>query len=250
MIEISGLSKGFGKPDHHGVTPGLRDCNFVAPDGAITCLLGPNGAGKSTLLRVVTGGLRADAGTVRINGIGNLRRRSDVTRQLGVALDSTAIDPSHSAWTHLLWQAYAAGLGAPDALRSLDLVGLGGVSRKPLRTFSFGMLQRIALASALLGDPQTIVLDEPLNGLDAEGIIWLRRLLLGLAEKGKCLLVASHILSEVEATASQIVVLGAGEVIFTGTVAQLRDRGSGPNPFESAYAALTSDYISYAGRLA
>lgn len=242
MIELDGVNKSFaGGTGVHGV-------GFTAADGEVTALVGPNGAGKTTLLRIIAGSLAQDSGTVSINGLA-LRWRSDVKAQLGVNLDSFAVDKRQTAWHHILWQARAAGLTSSDAREVLELVGLDKVRRKRLASFSYGMLQRVGLASALLGDPHTIVLDEPLNGLDAEGIIWLRELFASYAARGKCILVASHIFSEVEITASRVVVLGAGRRVFDGTVDEMVALGEGPRRFESAYTTLTADLVSYNGRV-
>ncbi|MGX1807198.1 ABC transporter ATP-binding protein [Nocardia sp. NPDC055321] len=238
MIRVEGLDKSFagGK--------GVADIDFQIADGEVGYLVGPNGSGKTTLLRIIAGALRQDRGTVLVNGM-NLRWSGDAKRQIGVNLDSFAVDRGQTAWTHILWQARAAGLGRTEAREVLELVGLYEVRRNRLKTFSYGMLQRLGLASALLGDPQTIVLDEPLNGLDAEGIIWLRDLIEKLTAQGRCFLVASHIFAEIEATAGRVIVLGGGRVVFDGTVAELCELGEEPRRFESAYTKLTAPYVSY-----
>ena len=241
MIVCTGIEKHF--PGGRGVV----SCDFAAADGEVTYLVGPNGSGKTMLLRMIAGSLRPDAGTVTVNGL-NLRWRADAKRHLGVNLDAFAVDRSLTAWTHILWQARAAGLGTADARAALDRVGLYEVRGKRLTTFSYGMLQRVGLASALLGDPRTVVLDEPLNGLDAEGIIWMRELLAEETARGTCFLVASHIFGEVEATASRVIVLGGGQILFDGPVAELLALGEGPRRFESAYTAPTSEFVSYSGK--
>ncbi|MFT4043309.1 MAG: ATP-binding cassette domain-containing protein [Gordonia sp. (in: high G+C Gram-positive bacteria)] len=240
MITVSGISKSFaGKR-------AVDDVTLAAADGALTYLLGPNGAGKTTLLRMIAGLSRPDAGTISINGL-RLADIANTKREIGFSLSAFAINPKHTALEHLRWQARLAGIEVADADRVLDLVGLGSVRSRLVGKFSFGMLQRLGIAGALLGDPQTIVLDEPANGLDVEGTLWLRQLVAGLAAAGKCLLIASHSLAEVEITATRIVILGGGRVLSNATREETLALGTGPRLLESAYLKITADSVEYTG---
>ncbi|MDL9935515.1 ATP-binding cassette domain-containing protein [Gordonia sp. ABSL1-1] len=239
-IVVDRLTKHFGKK------AAADDVSFVAAPGAITYLLGPNGAGKTTVMRMIAGFTRPDRGTISING-GRLGDFRDVRREIGFSLNPFANNPKHTALRHLRWQARLAGVPVADADRVLDLVGLTGVATRQVGGFSFGMLQRLGIATALLGDPHTIVLDEPANGLDVEGTLWLRDTLTGLANAGKCLLVASHNLAEVEITASRIIIMGRGKVLADDDRHTILARGSGPRLLESAYLDLTKTSVDYSG---
>lgn len=239
MISVRGVSKRFGE------TVAADDITFEAELGAITYLLGPNGAGKTTVMRMIAGLARPNSGTITINGR-SLCDFPNTMREIGFGLGAFSRNPHHTAAQHLLWQVRLGGLPTSTIGTALHRVGLERVAERPIGKFSYGMLQRLAIASALLGDPKTVVLDEPANGLDVEGILWLRELVVGLAEEGKCLLVASHNLTEVEITGTRIVILGKGRVLSDTTKAEVVDKGSGPRRLESAYIEITRGSVEYA----
>ncbi|MEU1953787.1 ABC transporter ATP-binding protein [Nocardia rhamnosiphila] len=239
MISVRGVSKRFGEK------LAVDDVTFEAEPGSITYLLGPNGAGKTTVMRMIAGLARTSSGTISVNGSGLREFRSTLT-EIGFGLGAFARNPGHTAEQHLRWQARLGGLPTSNIAPALDRVGLDGVTKRPVGKFSYGMLQRLGIASALLGDPKTLVLDEPANGLDIEGIIWLRELLLGLAAEGTCLLVASHNLTEVEITGTRVVIMGKGRVLSDTSKDELVTAGSGPRPLESAYIEITQDSVEYA----
>ncbi|MGW0178059.1 ABC transporter ATP-binding protein [Nocardia sp. NPDC003345] len=239
MISVRGVSKRFGEK------VAVDDVTFEAGEGSITYLLGPNGAGKTTAMRMIAGLARPSSGTISVNGKG-LRDFRDTIREIGFSLGAFSRNPAHTAEQHLLWQARLGGVPKSDVAPLLERVGLDKVAKRPVGKFSYGMLQRLGIASALLGDPKTMVLDEPANGLDIEGIIWLRELLVGLAAEGKCLLVASHNLTEVEITGDRIVVMGKGSVLSDTSKDELVAAGSGPRPLEAAYVELTKGSVEYA----
>ncbi|MFW0792741.1 ATP-binding cassette domain-containing protein [Gordonia sp. CPCC 205515] len=240
MIEVTGLSKSFGNK------VAATDVTFRAERGALTYLLGPNGAGKTTVLRMIAGLSRPSAGTISING-SSLRSMPEVKREISFCLGAFVRNPAHTGRQHLRWQARLAGIPTADADRVLELVGLADVADRRTGKYSYGMLQRLGIAAALLGDPQTIVLDEPANGLDVEGTLWLRDLLTDLADDGKCLLVASHSLAEVEINGSWIVIMGQGRVLSNTSRDEIVAAGSGPRPLESAYLEITRNSVEYAG---
>lgn len=238
MISLSGVSKRFGEK------LAVDDVTFDAQPGAITYLLGPNGAGKTTAMRMIAGLSRPSSGTITVNGR-DLREFSTTAGEIGFGLGAFARNPRHTAAQHLRWQARLGGIPTGQVDRALARVGLDSIAKRQVGKFSYGMLQRLNLAGALLSDPATIVLDEPANGLDVEGTIWLRELFLGLAAEGKCLLVASHNLTEVAITGSRVVIMGKGKVLSDTTNAELIALGSGPRPLEAAYVDITSGSIEY-----
>jgi ABC-2 type transport system ATP-binding protein len=206
MLQLDNLTKRYGdKTAVDGLT-------FSVRPGIVTGFLGPNGAGKSTTMRMIMGLDAPTAGTVIVNG----RRYADLRaplHEVGALLEARAVHTGRSAYQHL--RALAATTGIPDRRVSevIDLVGLGDVARKRAGSFSLGMGQRLGIASALLGDPATIILDEPVNGLDPEGILWIRNLLKGLAAEGRTVFVSSHLMSEMALTAEHLVVVGRGRLI-------------------------------------
>lgn len=214
-IDIRGLTKTFG--DFHAV----QDLTFSVHPGRITGFLGPNGAGKTTSLRMLLGLVQPTAGTATIDG----RRYADLPdplRTVGAALEATSFHPGRSGRDHL--RVLAATAGIPDSRvdELLELVGIAAAARKRAGGYSMGMRQRLGLAGALLGDPQVLILDEPANGLDPEGIRWLRSFLRHLAGQGKTILVSSHLLSEVEQTVDDVVILANGRLVRQGTIDELR----------------------------
>jgi len=211
VIEVRGLTKRYGD------TLAVDDLSFDVPQGQVTGFLGPNGAGKSTTMRAVVGLDRPTAGTVRVNGHAYAADRAPLT-EVGALLEAKAVHPGRSAYHHLLFLAQSNGLGRRRVSEVLDLVGLAEVARKRAGTFSLGMGQRLGIAAALLGDPPTLLFDEPVNGLDPEGIIWVRRLLKGFAAEGRAVLVSSHLMAEMALTADRLVVIGRGRLIADTTV--------------------------------
>lgn len=219
-IVVSGLRKRFGG------TTALDGMSFTVRPGQVTGFVGPNGAGKSTTMRVILGLDAADAGTALIGGrpYASLRRP---VRHLGSLLDAAALQPSRTARNHLLWLARSQGLDAGRVDEVIELTGLRGAGRRAAGGFSLGMRQRLGIAAALLGDPPALMLDEPFNGMDPEGIVWMRAFLRSLAAEGRAVLVSSHLMSELQDTAGHVVVAGRGRVIADAAVAELLAAASG-----------------------
>jgi ABC-2 type transport system ATP-binding protein len=206
MIEVTGLTKRYGEKT------AVRDLTFTVKPGIVTGFLGPNGAGKSTTMRVIAGLDAPTSGSVRVNG-DRYQQAQVPMAELGMLLEAKAVHTSRSAYNHLLALAQTNGVPRSRVAEVIDLVGLGEVARKRAGGFSLGMGQRLGIASALLGDPQTVVLDEPINGLDPEGILWVRNLLKGLAAEGRTVFISSHLMSEMALTAHHLIVVGRGELI-------------------------------------
>ncbi|HEX4725989.1 MAG TPA: ATP-binding cassette domain-containing protein [Pseudonocardiaceae bacterium] len=213
-IEVAGLRKRYGS------TLALDDMSFTVEPGQVTGFVGPNGAGKSTTMRVILGLDSADSGHALIGGkpYPSLRRPLS---HVGSLLDAAALQPSRSARNHLLWLAHSQGLGLRRVGEVVEQVGLGAAIRRKAGGYSLGMRQRLGLAAALLGDPPVLMLDEPFNGLDPEGIVWIRGFLRSMASQGRAVLVSSHLMSELEDTADHLVVVGRGRVIADTAVADL-----------------------------
>jgi ABC-2 type transport system ATP-binding protein len=214
MIEIDNLSKKFK------ATQALSGVTFSAPTGSITGFLGPNGAGKTTTLRILLGLARPSAGTALIDGK-PYRELAEPRRKVGAVLDSIGYDPGRTGRDHLRVVARAAGIGPQRVGEVLEFVELEAAADRPVGGYSQGMRQRLALATALLGDPPVLVLDEPANGLDPAGITWLRKLLRGWASQGRTVLFSSHVLAEVESVADHIVIIDRGRVVRQGAAAEL-----------------------------
>jgi len=214
--------------------------SFTVQPGQVTGFVGPNGAGKSTTMRVILGLDAADAGQALIGGRPYRSLRNPL-RHVGSLLDAAALQPSRTARNHLLWLAHSQGLTARRVDEVLDQAGLGAVARRRAGGFSLGMRQRLGIAAALLGDPPALMLDEPFNGMDPEGIVWMRRFLRALAAEGRAILVSSHLMSELQDTADHVVVAGRGKVIADASVAQLLATASNGRVTlrTSAAAALT-----------
>lgn len=206
MIEARGLTKRYGEKT------AVDDLTFTVRAGAVTGFLGPNGAGKSTTMRLILGLDRPSAGTVTVDGHRYVDDPAPL-RAVGALLEARAIHPGRSARNHL--RALAATHAIPNRRveEVLELVGLSDVARTRIGTFSLGMGQRLGIATALLGDPQTVILDEPVNGLDPEGIRWVRGLLRGLAAEGRTVLVSSHLMAEMALTAEHVLVIGRGRLV-------------------------------------
>ena len=215
---ISGLTKRYG----HVVA--VDDLSFSASPGKVTGFLGPNGSGKTTTLRVLLGLAAPTSGTATFGGVPYSRLR-DPAGQVGAVLDGSTFHPGRSAAQHLRVIATAAGIPGRRVDEVLGLAGLADAAGRRVGGFSLGMRQRLSLAGALLGDPGTLVLDEPLNGLDPDGIRWMRGLLRTLAGEGRAVLVSSHLLAEVAQTVDDIVVLSRGRLVTQGRLADLAGRG-------------------------
>jgi ABC-2 type transport system ATP-binding protein len=220
MIEVTELHKQYGQ------TLALDGMTFAARPGQVTGFVGPNGAGKSTTMRVILGLDAADSGTALIGGRPYATLRHPLTH-VGALLDADVFQPGRSARNHLLWLAYSQGLPARRADEVAAQAGLTSAIRRKTGGYSLGMRQRLGIAAALLGDPPALMLDEPFNGLDPEGIVWMRGLLHDLAAEGRAVLVSSHLMSELEDTADRLVVVGRGKVIADASVKDLLAAASG-----------------------
>jgi ABC-2 type transport system ATP-binding protein len=234
MIEARGLVKRYGS------TIAVDDLSFDVLPGTVTGFLGPNGAGKSTTMRMMLGLDRPDAGTVKINGQ-NYHDLRWPLREVGALLEAKAFHPGRTARAHLT--ALAAGNDIPRRRVNdvLEITGMDKAAGRRAGKFSLGMSQRLGIAAALLGDPQVLLLDEPVNGLDPEGIRWIRNLLKNLAAHGRTVLISSHLISEVAQTADQLIVIGQGRLLAQTTVAELSARGS----LEEAFFSLTEGSAEY-----
>jgi ABC-2 type transport system ATP-binding protein len=219
-IEVTGLRKRFGPAQ------ALDGMTFTVAPGQVTGFVGPNGAGKSTTMRVILGLDAPDAGTATVNGKPYHRLRNPLSH-LGALLDAAALQPSRSARNHLLWLAHSQGLTANRVDEVLAITGLTDVRRRKAGGYSLGMRQRLGIAAALLGDPPILMMDEPFNGMDPEGIAWMRTFLRGLAKEGRAVLVSSHLMSELEDSADHLIVAGRGKVIADTSVAALIASASG-----------------------
>ncbi|GIJ45618.1 hypothetical protein Val02_25040 [Virgisporangium aliadipatigenens] len=216
VIEVCELTK------RYGGTTALDALTFTARPGEVTGFLGPNGAGKSTTMRIILGLDRPDAGTATVNGAA-YRGLDRPTRQVGAVLDASAVAGGRRAVDHLRWQARAAGLPATRVDEVLADVGLSDVARRRVGGFSLGMKQRLGIAGALLGDPPVLLFDEPVNGLDPDGVRWIRDLLRGFAAQGRTVLLSSHLMSELERTADRVVIVVRGRVVADAPLAALGD---------------------------
>jgi len=213
-IEVTGLRKRFGP------ALALDGMTFTVAPGQVTGFVGPNGAGKSTTMRIILGLDAADAGMATVGGRPYAGLRHPLS-QVGSLLDAGALQPSRSARNHLLWLAHSQGLGASRADEVIEQAGLGSAARRKAGGYSLGMRQRLGIAAALLGDPPVLMFDEPFNGMDPEGIVWMRGFLRSLAAQGRAVLVSSHLMSELQDTADHLVVAGRGRVIADASVAAL-----------------------------
>jgi ABC-2 type transport system ATP-binding protein len=219
-IEVAGLRKRFGR------TLALDGMTFTVSPGKVTGFIGPNGAGKSTAMRVILGLDKPDGGTALVNGRPYVSLRDPLT-QVGALLDAGALQPSRTGRNHLLWLAHSQGLGTRRVDEVIALVGLGKAALRKAGGYSLGMRQRLGIAAALLGDPPALMLDEPFNGMDPEGIVWMRGFLAALAAEGRTVLVSSHLMSELQDTAGHVVIVGRGKVIADRSVADLLASASG-----------------------
>jgi ABC-2 type transport system ATP-binding protein len=228
-VVARGLTKTFGR------VTAVRDMSFTAPAGTITGFLGPNGSGKTTTLRMALGLVQPTGGGVLIGGV-PYARLAHPRRQVGALLEATGFHPGRRARDHL--RVLAAAERIPDRRvdEVLGQVDLAGAAGRRVRGFSLGMRQRLGIAAALLGDPEVLLLDEPVNGLDPAGIAWLRGLLRGLAAEGRTVVLASHLLGEIAQTADHVLIVSAGQLRFAGS---LREIGETNEALETAFLNLT-----------
>ncbi|KOU36335.1 ABC transporter ATP-binding protein [Streptomyces sp. WM6378] len=220
MIEAHSLTKRYGE------RTAVADLSFTVRPGIVTGFLGPNGAGKSTTMRMLLGLDAPTSGRAVVNGRSYAEHRAPL-HEVGAMLEARAIHTGRSAYNHLLALAATTGISAARVNEVIDLVGLREVAKKRVGGFSLGMGQRLGIASALLGDPATVILDEPVNGLDPEGILWIRNLLKGLAAEGRTVLVSSHLMSEMALTAEHLIVIGRGRLIADTSVAEFTAQAAG-----------------------
>jgi ABC-2 type transport system ATP-binding protein len=220
MIEAVGLTKRYGR------TVAVDDLSFTVPPGQVTGFLGPNGAGKSTTMRLILGLDKPTSGSVTVNGRPYAAYRRPLF-EVGALLDAKAMHPGRSAYDHLLCLALSNGIGRDRVDQLLGVVGLRRVADKRVGGFSLGMRQRLGIAAALLGEPRVVMFDEPVTGLDPEGVLWLRTLLKSLAAEGRTVFLASHLMSEMAITADRLIIIGRGRLIAQATVEDFLRRGSG-----------------------
>ena len=214
MIEVEQLTKRYREK------VAIQDLSFVVKPGIVTGFLGPNGAGKSTTMRVILGLDRPTAGSARVNGRAYRDFRAPL-HEVGAMLEARAIHTGRSAYHHLVAMAQTHGIGRARVREMIELVGLSDVAGKRAGGFSLGMGQRLGIAAALLGDPATLILDEPANGLDPEGILWIRNLLKRLAAEGRTVFLSSHLMAEISQTAERLIVIGRGLLIADATVSEI-----------------------------
>jgi ABC-2 type transport system ATP-binding protein len=240
-IEVTALRKRFGP------VLALDQMSFTVTPGRVTGFIGPNGAGKSTTMRVILGLDAPDRGTALVGGRPYASLQRPLT-QLGSLLDAAALQPSRTARNHLLWLAHSQGLGARRVDEVIGQAGLELAARRRAGGYSLGMRQRLGIAAALLGDPPAVMFDEPFNGMDPEGIIWMRGFLRSLAGQGRAVLVSSHLMSELEDTADHLVIAGRGKVIADTSTAELLARTSGGRvTLRTTAAAQAASVLAGAG---
>ncbi|MDN4475142.1 ATP-binding cassette domain-containing protein [Demequina sp. SYSU T00192] len=220
MIEVTSLSKTYG------AKRAVNDISFTVDSGSVTGFLGPNGAGKSTTMRLILGLENPDTGTATVDGL-PLAAHASPLRAVGALLDAKAVAPYRSARNHLRMLARTHRIPDSRVDEVIALTGLESVARKSAREFSLGMGQRLGIATALLGDPETLILDEPVNGLDPDGVIWVRELVKGFASEGRTVFLSSHLMSEMALTADRVIVIGRGQILADTTIDALVAGASG-----------------------
>jgi ABC-2 type transport system ATP-binding protein len=218
-IEMNGVHKRYGE------TVALDGMSFSVQPGRVTGFIGPNGAGKSTAMRVILGLDAPDEGTALVGGQPYRTLHRPLTH-VGALLDADALQPSRSGRNHLLWMAQSQRIGAGRVDAVIDMVGLSGAAKRKAGGYSLGMRQRLGIAAAMLGDPPIVMMDEPFNGIDPEGIIWMRGFLRSLAAEGRAILISSHLMSELEDVVDHVVVVGRGKVLADATIEELVARAS------------------------
>jgi ABC-2 type transport system ATP-binding protein len=219
MIEATGLTK------HYGPTVAVDDLSFRVTPGRVTGFLGPNGAGKSTTMRLILGLDAPSSGSVTVNGQPYAQHRFPL-HEVGALLDALAVHGGRTAYDHLLCLAQSNGIGPNRVTEVLELVGLREVARRRVGPFSLGMKQRLGIAAALLGDPEVLLFDEPVTGLDPEGIVWIRTFFRSLAAEGRTVFVSSHLMSEMAMTAQHLLVIGHGRLIADASIEEILARGA------------------------
>ncbi|MFZ3499220.1 ATP-binding cassette domain-containing protein [Streptomyces sp. 5.8] len=217
MIEVAGVTKKYGGK------PVVDDLSFTVRPGIVTGFLGPNGSGKSTTMRMILGLTRPDSGAILVDGVPFAQHRNPMGA-LGALIDAKSGHPGRSAFRHLQAVGATAGIGASRVREVLDMVGLGEVADRRVGGFSLGMTQRLGVATALLADPSSLMFDEPINGLDPDGILWMRNLVKTLAAEGRAVLLSSHLMNEMALTAHHVVVIGQGRLIADEAVSSLIHR--------------------------
>jgi ABC-2 type transport system ATP-binding protein len=231
VVSIGGLTKRYGD------IVAVDDLSFSIRSGTVTGFLGPNGAGKTTTLRLLLGLAEPTAGEALVFGH-PYRDLDDPARRVGAVLESSDLHPGRSGWDHLLSLALAARIPSDRIDEVLELVELAPAARRRVKTYSLGMRQRLGLAAALLGDPDLLVLDEPANGLDPAGVRWLRRFLRTFADRGRTVLVSSHMLAEAAQTVDRVVIIDRGRLVASGTLEELTDRRT---TLEDTFLRLTGE---------
>ena len=237
MIEVKGITKRYGR------TLAVDRLSFTVRPGVVTGFLGPNGSGKSTTMRMILGLVAPDAGSATVAG-GAYADLAWPLREVGALLETRAFHPGRSARAHLSALAASNGIAHSRVDAVLDVVGLREVAGRRAGTFSLGMAQRLSIATALLGDPGVLLFDEPVNGLDPEGIRWIRDLMKAMAAEGRVVFVSSHLISEIALTADRLVVIGQGRLLADTSVAELSSRSGS---LEEAFLHLTADRTDYRG---
>jgi ABC-2 type transport system ATP-binding protein len=238
MITAEGLVK------RYGAKTAVNDISFTVRPGQVTGFLGPNGAGKSTTMRMIVGLDRPSDGSVIVNGKPYAAHRAPL-HEVGALLDAKAVHTGRSAFNHLLAMAATHGIGASRVHEVIELTGLESVARKRVGGFSLGMGQRLGIAAAMLGDPATLILDEPVNGLDPEGVLWVRQFVRHLAAEGRTVFLSSHLMSEMAVTADHLIVLGRGEIIADAPVADIIAGSTRPRVrVRSPHASQLADLLA------
>ena len=238
MITAAGLAK------RYGAKTAVDGLDFIVQPGRVTGFLGPNGAGKSTTMRMIVGLDRPSAGDVTVNGKPYAQHRAPL-HEVGALLDAKAIHTGRTAENHLRAMAATHGIGERRVREVIELTGLESVARKRVGGFSLGMGQRLGIAAALLGDPATLILDEPVNGLDPEGVLWVRRLVRSLAAEGRTIFLSSHLMSEMALTADHLIVLGKGRIITDAPVADVIAGNTGTRVrVRSPHASQLADLLT------
>ncbi len=221
MIQANDLTKRYGK------TVAVDEVSFTVKPGQVTGFLGPNGAGKSTTMRMILGLDAPSCGSVTVNGK-CYRELTDPLRSVGALLDGKAIVGGRTAANHLKWLADSNGIDRRRVAEVLDMVGLSEIAGKRVGTFSLGMNQRLGIAAALIGDPETLMFDEPINGLDPDGILWIRNLMKSLAAEGRTVFLSSHLMSEMAQTADHLLVIGRGRIIADASIEEFINGNAAP----------------------
>jgi ABC-2 type transport system ATP-binding protein len=233
VIEVNELTK------RYRGNVAVDELSLTVEPGVVTGFLGPNGAGKTTTMRVLLGLAAPTAGQALVGGRAYATIRRPL-HEVGALLDANAVHPGRSAAGHLRWLAKTNGIGPGRVASVLDQVGLATAARKRAGGFSLGMRQRLGIAAALLGDPGVLIFDEPVNGLDPQGVRWIRELMRALAAEGRTVLISSHLMSEIELTADRLIIIGRGRLIADTTVGELLT-SAGAASLEEAYLRLTDD---------